>query len=158
MNLPARRSVSTGMHRPRRLTRSLLSAVVLVALPLAAAACGDDDEPAATGGDATSTTSAPDPYGNGSTGDDGGSESTEGTIVAEDYSLTDLTVGPGDQIVLRNDGSFTHTATADDGEFDLGQVAPGETSDPGTAPDEPGTYAFHCTIHASMTARLTVEG
>ena len=51
-----------------------------------------------------------------------------------------------------------HTATADGGEFDLGPVEPGETSPPGTAPDEPGDYPFHCEIHPNMTATLTVEG
>ena len=87
-----------------------------------------------------------------------GGEGEAGTIVAQDFSLTDLTVAPGEEIVLRNDGDATHTATADDGSFDLGEVAGGETSDPVTAPEEPGSYPFHCQIHASMTATLTVEG
>jgi plastocyanin len=85
-------------------------------------------------------------------------EGTDGTIVAEDFSLTDITVAPGAEIVLQNDGAATHTATADDGSFDLGEVAGGETSDPGTAPTTPGEYPFHCEIHDSMTATLTVEG
>jgi plastocyanin len=59
---------------------------------------------------------------------------------------------------LKNEGEAPHTATADGGEFDLGTVEAGETSEPGTAPDAPGSYPFHCEIHPNMTATLTVEG
>ena len=39
--------------------------------------------------------------------------------------------------------------------FDTGSTAPGAEGE-FTAPAEPGTYAFHCAIHASMTGTLTV--
>jgi plastocyanin len=138
--------------------RPLFATLLAAALVLGVAACGDDDS---TSGDSGTTaaddaTTTDDAY--GTTGGDDGGEATEGTIVAKDFTLTDLTVGPGDAIMLKNEGDTAHTATADDGEFDLGQVAPGETSDPGSAPDEPGSYAFHCEIHPNMTATLTVEG
>ena len=141
--------------------RPLFAALIALLLTLGLAACGDDDDEPSDAGSGTTTTAADDsdPYGR-STDDDedeGGSEA-EGTIVAKDFSLTDLTVGPGEAIMLENEGDVAHTATADDGEFDLGQVAPGDTSEPGTAPDEAGSYAFHCEIHPNMTATLTVEG
>jgi plastocyanin len=118
------------------------------------AACGSDDTSAPAGDTAAGTPSGDD-YG----GPDGApEEGTGGTIVAEDFSLTDLTVAPGAEIVLQNDGAAPHTATADDGAFDLGEVAGGETSAPGTAPTTPGAYPFHCEIHDRMTATLTVEG
>jgi plastocyanin len=120
----------------------LLSALVVVAL----GACSGDDEPEATGGEGTTTTSAE------------AGDVPAGTIVAEDFSLTDLTVGPGDEIVLENRGAAPHTATADGGEFDLGEVPAGETSAADTAPEEPGEYPFHCEIHGTMTAILTVTG
>jgi plastocyanin len=152
-------SVSTGVT-PRPWSRPLLAVLFATFLVVGVAACGDDDT---TTNDASGTTAAA----GGSSGDDyygdttsGGSDTAaaEGTIVAMDYSLTDITVAPGDPIVLENDGDHTHTATADNGEFDLGRVDPGNTSDPGTAPTEPGTYGFHCEIHDTMTATLTVEG
>ena len=115
------------------------------------AACGSDDSSDTAGG--TTTESASDGEYGSTDGD-----TADGTIVAEDFSLTDITVAPGAEIVLQNDGAATHTATADDGSFDLGEVAGGETSDPGTAPTTPGEYPFHCEIHDSMTATLTVEG
>jgi plastocyanin len=138
----------------RTAPRPLLVAASLV-LVLTVAACGSDDDPEATGDGATTEAPADDQYGGGTDGDAASGEA--GTIVAEDFSLTDLTVAPGAEIVLQNDGAATHTATADDDSFDLGEVAGGETSDPGTAPTTPGDYAFHCEIHEAMTATLTVE-
>jgi plastocyanin len=149
-------------RRPLPRVRPLLVPLVALSLAIGIAACGDDDESNATADQGSGTTAdtsgSDDPYANTSgSGDDGG-EAAEGTIVAKDYSLTDITVAPGEEIVLKNEGEFAHTATADDGEFDLGQVEAGATSDPGTAPEEPGTYAFHCEIHPNMKATLTVEG
>ncbi len=135
--------------------RLRLSAAAIAVLLLAGiAACGSDDYSGGSTGDGSTTSEA---QAGGDYGNAGG-EGEAGTIVAQDFSLTDLTVAPGEEIVLRNDGDATHTATADDGSFDLGEVAGGETSDPVTAPEEPGSYPFHCQIHASMTATLTVEG
>ena len=132
--------------------RPLLAAGCLALLVTAACGSDDDADAGAPDGSTTSTAAA--------TGDDyrdTGGSAEAGTIVAEDFSLTDLTVAPGDEIVLRNDGSAPHTATADDDSFDTGQVTAGETSGPVAAPDQPGTYAFHCEIHNAMTATLTVE-
>jgi plastocyanin len=142
------------LHPTARRPHLVLAATVAVALLVAAAACSSDDDADAGAGDASTTTAA-------AAGDDtgdGGAGGEAGTIVAADFSLTDLTVAPGEAIVLRNDGAAPHTATADDDSFDTGQVSPGETSEPATAPDEPGSYPFHCEIHSSMTATLTVEG
>jgi plastocyanin len=157
---PGRRpSVSNGM-RPHAMTRPLVAALFATMLVLGAAGCGDDeDEPEATGSaDTTETTATAtdDPYGGAGPGP-AGSGGGEGEIVAKDFELSDLTVGPGEEIVLKNEGAAPHTATADDGSFDL-EADGGATSEPGTAPDEPGTYELHCEIHSAMTATLTVEG
>lgn len=169
MNRRGARSVPLGMHthcasvptlrrssRPRRAGALVAGLTLVVAL----AACGSDDDPDTEAGGTTSAPStepAGDDYG-GTGGGTDGAEAAAGTIVAEDFSLTDLTVAPGEEIVLENAGGAPHTATADEGAFDLGQVAGGETSDPVAAPDEPGAYPFHCEIHPDMTATLTVEG
>ncbi len=159
MNSEPGLSVSTGMAT-RAPSRPLLAGLVAVVLVLGLAGCGDDDEPTATGDAGTTSTDG------GSTGGDGygattgggtGGEAAAGTIVAADFSLTDVTVAPGEEIALQNDGDQSHTATSDeDGLFDL-QAGSGETSDSGTAPMEPGSYEFHCEIHPAMTATLTVE-
>ena len=132
------------MHQnllPRPLGRALASVAVAL-LVVGGAACGDDDD------DAGGTTTAA----------DGGEASGDSVVVAEDFSLTDLSVEAGAAFTLDNQGEAPHTLTADDDSFDSGEVAAGSQSDPLTAPDEPGSYPFHCEIHPAMTATLTVEG
>ena len=142
----------------RSLSRPLLATLFATLLVVGVAACGDDDDAQATG-DGGTTTTADDSGGQyGDTTSDGDADAAEGAIVAVDFKLSDTTVAPGAEIVLQNDGATKHTATSDeDGLFDL-EADGGSTSDPGTAPDEPGDYTFHCEIHSSMTATLTVEG
>jgi plastocyanin len=142
-------------HLPQ-VRRPLLATALVVVLAVGIAACGDDDSSDASSGTTTSAGGGATDDAYGSTGGDSG-DAEEGTIIAKDFSLTDLTVAPGDEIHLKNEGDTTHTATADDGEFDLGRVEPGETAE-GEAPEEPGSYPFHCEIHPNMTATLTVEG
>ena len=131
--------------------RFIATALAALVLALGAAGCGDDDEPEATGsGDTTEDTTAD------TSGGDAG-DRPDNAIVAKGFAFEDLTVGPGEELVLKNEDDAPHTATADDGAFDL-NASGGETSDPATAPDEPGTYTFHCNIHGGMTGTLTVEG
>ena len=141
------------LHRSRPSRLLLLSASGLL-LTLGLAACGGDDD---TGTGGTTTEAQGNDYGSGDSGGDAG-EAGEYVVVAKDFSLTDLTVEPGEEFTLDNQGENTHTLTADDGAFDSGEVAAGTQSDPLTPPDEPGEYGFHCEIHSSMTATLTVEG
>ncbi|MFL6206875.1 MAG: cupredoxin domain-containing protein [Acidimicrobiales bacterium] len=143
------------MDRHPRL-RPLFATFLVAVLALGLAACGDDDEPTASDqGTTASDASNDDPYGTPSSASDD-TDAPEGTIVAKDFSLSDVTVAPGAKIVLDNQGGTKHTATGDDDEFDL-EADGGSTSEPGTAPEEPGTYTFHCEIHSSMTATLTVK-
>jgi plastocyanin len=125
-------------------TRPLaLFCAVLLFGGVALAACGDDSGDKAS--DTTATTA-------------GADEGTGGevTIVAKDFSLTSVTAKPGEDVYLSNEGTKTHTVTADDGSsFDTGNTAPGKEKE-FTAPSEPGTYTYHCSIHASMTGTLTV--
>jgi plastocyanin len=144
----------------RALFRPLLATLFATLLVVGVAACGDDDDTQATGDGGTSTTAddSGGQYDYGDTTSGGDADAAEGAIVAVDFKLSDTTVAPGAEIVLQNDGDTKHTATSDeDGLFDL-EADGGSTSDPGTAPDEPGDYTFHCEIHSSMTATLTVEG
>ena len=122
-----------------------LAVLAALLLTLGLAACGDDDDATDAGsGDDTSTT-APEVEGGGE----------EVTIVAADFSLTSVTAKPGEDVYLDNTGEKPHTVTADDGSFDTGSTAPGTESE-FTAPSEPGTYTYHCSIHAAMTGTLTV--
>jgi plastocyanin len=135
----------------RALSRPFIAGLFATLLVSGVAACGDDDDADASGDGGTTTTA------DGSGGQDGGAGTDEGTIVAVDFELAGITVAPGAELHLQNDGEQNHTATSDeDGLFDL-EADAGSSSEEGTAPDEPGEYPFHCEIHPSMTATLTAE-
>lgn len=138
--------------------RSLLASSAVALLVVGVAACGSDDDKTSTADGGATTTAAPAGDESTTTTASGDSKADEYVVVAKDFSLTDLTVEPGEEFTLDNQGETTHTLTADDGSFDSGEVAAGSQSDPLTPPDTPGEYAFHCEIHDSMTATLTVEG
>lgn len=71
------------------------------------------------------------------------------------FSPADLSVKVGDSVTWTNNDSTAHTATADDGSFDCGVIAGGQsfTFTFTTA----GTFTYHCRIHPSMVAKLTVS-
>ena len=61
--------------------------------------------------------------------------------------LTGCGSGDGDEV--------RHTVTADDGTFDLG--LDGEGSGGSHRFTEPGTHAYHCSVHPSMTGTVLVD-
>ena len=64
-------------------------------------------------------------------------------------------VAPGSSVVAANRDAEPHTVTAADGSFDSGPIGSGLAVS-FAAPAAPGTYAFVCTIHPSMTGQLVV--
>jgi plastocyanin len=66
------------------------------------------------------------------------------------------TVAPGSVITVPNADGVSHTLTSSDGLFDTGSISAGSSAS-FVAPNEPGTYAFFCSIHPSMTGTLTVS-
>lgn len=86
-----------------------------------------------------------------------------GTVRAQDSSVSivdfafdssSITIEAGSTVTWTNDGDAAHTVTADDGAFDSGELASGETFS--FTFDEPGTYTYHCDIHPDMTAEIIV--
>lgn len=71
------------------------------------------------------------------------------------FSPDRLTVDAGDEVTVRNDDGTTHTVTAEGDGFNV-EVGSGDTATFG-APEDPGEYAFHCTIHPQMQATLVVR-
>jgi plastocyanin len=126
-----------------RTTKPLAFLAALLLLGGLVAACGDDGGDDAAKADASSTTAKAD------------DDAAEVTIVAKDFSLTSVTAKAGGEVYVDNQGPSTHTVTADDGSFDTKEVESGKQAEL-TAPSQPGTYAFHCTIHPNMTGTLTV--
>ena len=70
------------------------------------------------------------------------------------FGTPELSVAAGTTVTFTNNDTATHTATADDGAFDTGEIAPGASAT--VTLDEPGTYAYHCDFHPNMVATITV--
>lgn len=95
--------------------------------------------------------------------DDGGESPTDGGAVAgtpvaiENFAFDPgtLTIAVGDTVTWTNNDSAAHTATADDGSFDSGNIEQGESFS--HTFDEAGTYTYVCTFHPNMTGEIVVE-
>jgi plastocyanin len=81
-----------------------------------------------------------------------------GDVKMVDFAFTPnrITVAVGGSVGFVNGGVAPHTATARDGSFDTGVVAPG-TIVRHRFP-APGTFSFYCTIHPQMTGTVLVVG
>ena len=67
----------------------------------------------------------------------------------------DLTVTHGTTVRWTNLDGAPHTSTSDDGIWDSGTLTTGQTYTFAFGPS--GTYPYHCEIHPTMTATITVE-
>ncbi len=103
----------------------------------------------ACGGGSTSSSDG------GTAGDVSTSSGTGVTITDFAFSPATLTVAVGDTVTWTNQDTAAHTVTADDGTFDSGRLATGETFT--ETFDTAGTYAYHCTMHPGMVAEIVVE-
>jgi plastocyanin len=67
-----------------------------------------------------------------------------------------ITVSPGAKITVVNKDSAGHTVTSNTpGKFDAD--VPGNAQATFTAPNEAGSYPYHCNYHASMHGTLVVQ-
>lgn len=88
---------------------------------------------------------------------DGSDAAPAATIAIEGFAFTPgVTVAAGSPISVSNADGAPHTLTSNDGSFDTGTINGGGSATL-TAPTEPGTYAFFCAIHPSMTGTFTVS-
>jgi len=86
------------------------------------------------------------------------------SVSAEDYDISitddkdflpeDLTINVGDAVTWTNDDDSSHTVTADNGQFDSGNMGEGATWSHTFT--EAGTYDYKCNYHSSMTGTVTV--
>jgi plastocyanin len=147
--------------------RRLAGLGLIAALGLSLVACGgdDDDDAASTGGDETEepadsgSDSGGDPYGDdpapGGEDSGAGSDAASGEYEITDIAYTDATAAAGSTLTIADSSGTAHTFTADDGAFDV--PVPGDDTAELQVPAEAGDYPFHCEIHPSMQAMLTVE-
>jgi plastocyanin len=84
-----------------------------------------------------------------------------GTVIAiDDFEFipstrTVPTVTGSFSLQFDNGGSFQHTATSDDGMFDTGQIASGESGVETIY--GAGTYNYHCQNHVQMTGTVRMR-
>jgi len=82
----------------------------------------------------------------------------EGQVIAInnfDYSPKTITVKAGTAVTWLNSDTVDHSVVADDDSFDTGVLKSGEKGS--YTFTRPGTYAFHCETHPSMTGTVVVE-
>jgi plastocyanin len=70
------------------------------------------------------------------------------------FSPKTIHVPVGASITWTNDDAIGHTATADDGSFDTHRIGSSKSATVTFA--AAGTFAYHCSIHPSMTGRVVV--
>lgn len=121
--------------------------VGVLAVGLTAMACGGSSNP---------VTPTPTPGGGGG----GGSANVTITIVgmngSQSFSPNPGTVTAGQTVAWHNADSVAHTATANNGAFNTGSIAPGATSAP-VMMSTAGNIAYHCSIHPTMVGTLAVQ-
>ena len=71
------------------------------------------------------------------------------------FAPASMTVAVGTTVTWTNTDSAGHTVTADDGSFKSDKLGTGTTFSQTFT--KAGTFAYHCSIHSSMTGTITVH-
>ena len=74
---------------------------------------------------------------------------------SQSFSPNPATVKVGQTVAWKNADAITHTATANGGAFNTGNIAAGATSSP-VMMSTAGSFDYHCSIHPTMVGTLTV--
>jgi plastocyanin len=145
-------STSSRHGAGRRRTPVLVFALVIVlAVGILAASCG--------GG--TTATTATTPTTGGTVTTAGTPTTTAGAggaqVVMKNtaFDPATVTIKAGESVTWTNQDPMNHTVVADNGEFKSGDLATGATFS--FTFDKAGIYAYHCSIHPSMTGTVVVQ-
>ena len=71
------------------------------------------------------------------------------------FAPATVTITAGDTVTWTNADPVAHTATAVDSSWDTGEIAEGASAS--STVNTPGTYAYLCTPHPTMTGTVVVE-
>jgi plastocyanin len=124
------------VREPARCRGGAVVLVLAAALLLAACSSGGGSGSSSGSGAATSTTSI--------------------TISNFMFSPMHAVVAPDSTVSVTNKDSVTHTLTATGGQFDTGNIGPGQTKR-FKAPSKAGTYSYICNIHQYMMGTIVVS-
>jgi plastocyanin len=135
----------------RHLTTSLVAAAAVAA---SVTGCGSSNRAQGAQG-AAKPSASQQPASSGSSQSPSGAGAGAVTIDSFKFVPASLTVSQ-DTITVTNHDSTAHTTTADDGKsFDTGDIGPGSSAT--IRLSKPGTYKYHCNIHAFMHGTFVVK-
>jgi plastocyanin len=63
----------------------------------------------------------------------------------------------GQMVNWKNNDSITHTATADDGSFNVNPISAMSAQGAPVTMRTAGTFNYHCAIHAGMVGQIIVQ-
>ncbi len=86
---------------------------------------------------------------------DGHATTHQVTIKNFSFEPANLTINAGDTVVFTNEDGAPHTATANNGSFDTGNLRRGQNAS--LTFSAAGTYAYFCEIHPNMKGSITVN-
>jgi plastocyanin len=143
--LPIARPTGARTVGPMKHLHPTKSLLAIAATAVLIAGCGGGDDGSATANSSDSSSSS-------------GSGQSSTAVKISDFKFTPnpLDVQAGARVTVTNDDSTAHTVTADDGHsFDTGTL--GQGSSKTISVTKPGTYPYHCSIHAFMHGKLIVK-
>jgi plastocyanin len=131
----------------------LAPALILIAFALASCGGGSDTTSSETEAEPTATTAPAEAPAAPAEG-----EKLERSVKVEianfEYSPDPVQVEAGGKVIWQNEDSVAHTATADDGSFDTGEIDEGKLKSESFK--QPGTFTYHCEIHPQMHGTIEV--
>lgn len=138
--------------RPRAEIAALIACVAIAApVAVAVAGCGSDSSSTAPATASTTTTSTTAASASG-----GAAASTDKVTIADfAFDPETIRVDAGTEVTWTNADDATHTATADDGSFDTGDLGKGDSKS--VTLRKAGTYTYFCRFHPFMKATVEVQ-
>ena len=124
------------------MNRTWIAIALVMILALGLVACGAKQPAASTTEPGAQPTSAP------------AGTAAEVKISNFAFDPSSLTVKVGTTVTWTNQDSAPHTITSDAGDWDSGQLSNGQSFS--HTFDQAGTFAYHCSVHPSMTGTIVV--
>lgn len=138
-------TIPTPEPRPATLGGAGVATQPETSTPVTTAAGSSDSTSSASGGSAADASNA-------------GGKTATGAFAIEiknfSFNPKDLTVPAGTTVTWTNLDQVAHTATADKGEFNSGNLNPGESFS--FKFETAGTYVYNCSYHPTMQGTITV--
>ncbi len=77
------------------------------------------------------------------------------SLTSTAYAPSPIMVTVGTMVTWTNNDTISHTSTADNGQWNSGSLAPGQSFS--ATMSTPGNFNYHCTIHPGMVGTVIVQ-